>query len=130
MPKADATGLAPEESADYNPPAHDSSVREGLASASTPRCFYFQELHHISHRAQRKSSLFLWWSLWAEALGLKRAKIARPSSPGAPNPAFLTLLRLGYRSCLHKASILSHSRAPSTPSAGQTEKESENAIGK
>jgi len=31
MPKADATGLAPEKSADHNSPAHDSSVRESLA---------------------------------------------------------------------------------------------------
>ena len=35
MPKADATGLAPEKSADHNPPAHDSFLREGLASTST-----------------------------------------------------------------------------------------------
>src|SRR5258708_39850761 len=47
-------GLAPEESADYNPPAHDSFVREGLASASTPRCFYLQALHTLSHRAPER----------------------------------------------------------------------------
>src|SRR6266851_1088736 len=35
MPKADATGLAPKKSADHNPPAHDSFVREGLACAKS-----------------------------------------------------------------------------------------------
>jgi hypothetical protein len=48
--------------------------------------------------------------------------------PGSPNPVFFfALLVLGYRSCLHRRVILSHSRAPSTPPAGQTEKESEKA---
>jgi len=47
--------------------------------------------------------------------------------PGIPNPVFFALLVLGYRSCLHRRVILSHSRAPSTPPAGQTEKESEKA---
>src|SRR6266478_9283331 len=46
MPKADATGLAPKESADYNPPAYDSFVREGLASA--PRRFQLSGATHPS----------------------------------------------------------------------------------
>jgi len=52
MPKADATGLAPKKSADHNPPAHDSFVREGclpllLLAAST-----FRRYTALNHRAQ------------------------------------------------------------------------------
>src|SRR5436305_6632131 len=41
MPKADATGLAPEKSADH-PPAHHSFVREGLVSHHQP--YFFGEV--------------------------------------------------------------------------------------
>ena len=44
---------------DHNPPAHHSLVREGLASASVPRCFYFQALHTLPPPAKSKPSPFL-----------------------------------------------------------------------
>jgi hypothetical protein len=71
MPKADATGLAPEESADYNPPAHHSFVREGLASASAPRYFYLQALHTLSHRAPEKVKPISLVKSLSGGLGLK-----------------------------------------------------------
>src|SRR6266699_3772981 len=111
MPKADATGLAPEKSADHNPPAHDSFVREGLACA----------------KSQIKS-ISLVKSL-SGGLGLRTR---RP--PGclcrAPRiPVFFALLLLGYRSCLHRrvsypARVLRQHRRPV-----RQKKESENAAG-
>ena len=53
MPKADATGLAPEKSAEQNPSVTLSLVTEG---------FLFV----------RPARPFLWWSLGAEALGIQR----------------------------------------------------------
>jgi len=72
MPKADATGLAPKKSADHNPPAHDSLVREGLASTSTLRCFYFPALHGPSTivPSQNRKPISLVKSL-SGGLGLK-----------------------------------------------------------
>jgi hypothetical protein len=53
--KADATGLAPKKSADYNPPARNSFVREGLACPKSQiKPIFFGEV------------------LRAEVLGLKR----------------------------------------------------------
>jgi hypothetical protein len=59
-------------------------------------------------------------------LGIKREDCPAAFA-GHTESLFFALLVLGYRSCLYRASILSHSRAPSTPPAGQTEKESEKA---
>jgi hypothetical protein len=44
MPKADATGLAPKKSADYNPPAHHWFVR-GRVGLLLLAAFNFQALH-------------------------------------------------------------------------------------
>jgi hypothetical protein len=66
MPKADATGLAPKKSAAQ--PSSTQSVLEGFGFSPNRRL------------------AFLWWSLGAEALGIKNAKTARLFLPGVPNP--------------------------------------------
>jgi len=61
MPKADATGLAPKKSADHNPPAHDSSVREGCGfHFCSSLLLHSGALHTLSQCAKSKSSPFLW----------------------------------------------------------------------
>jgi hypothetical protein len=82
MPKADATGLAPKKSADYNPPAHDSFVREGLASTPAHRSFYFQALHTLSLRQVKIKSISL---VKSRSVGLG-PKTRRP--PGRLRRAF------------------------------------------
>jgi hypothetical protein len=126
MPKADATGLAPKKSADHNPPAHDSSVREGVASTSAPRCLYIQALHTLSQCAKSKSSPI---SLVKSLSGGLGPKTRRP--PGRLCRAFRIPVfcssAVGIPLVPTQASILSHSPAPSTPPASQTEKEYEKA---
>jgi hypothetical protein len=125
MPKADATGLAPKKSADHNPPVHDSSVQEGVASTSAPRCFYIQALRTLS-RAKSKSSPI---SLVKSLSGGLGPKTRRP--PGrlcrAFRIPFFCSSAVGIPLLPTQARILSHSRAPSTPPASQTEKEYEKA---
>jgi hypothetical protein len=52
MPKADATGLAPEKSADHNPPAQTNGVREGLPSVLLLAASTFRRYTALNHRAQ------------------------------------------------------------------------------
>jgi hypothetical protein len=121
MPKADATGLAPEESADSNPPAHASSLREGWASASAPRgCLHV--LHYLS--PSRPNQVHFFGEVSERRPWAYNAKTARPPLPGAPNPLFCSSA-VGIPLLPIQASILSHSPAPPTPSAAQTEKESD-----
>ena len=59
MPKADATGLAPKESADYNPPAHHCFVR-GRVWLLFLAAFNFHFRRYTPACAKSKSSPFLW----------------------------------------------------------------------
>jgi hypothetical protein len=79
-------GLAPKKSADHNPPAHDSFVREGLASASAPRCFYFQALHTLSSLRQVKIKPLFFGEVSERRPWAQNPKTARLPLPGAPNP--------------------------------------------
>ncbi len=103
MPKADATGLAPEKSADHNPPAHDSFVREGLPSAAAPRCFYFQPatLPSTIVLSQNSKPVSLVKSL-SGGLGLKTRRPPGCLCRALRIPIYFALLLLGYRSCLHR----------------------------
>jgi hypothetical protein len=71
MPKADATGLAPKESADYNPPAHHWFVR-GRVWLLRLAAFNFQALHNPPACACQNQVHFFGEVSGAEALGLKR----------------------------------------------------------
>src|SRR6266852_6228947 len=85
MPKADATGLAPKKSADHNPPAQDSSVREGCGfgfrSRPSPRAL-LPARHRAEPENQKPISLV---KSPSGGLGLYNAQTARPLLPGAPN---------------------------------------------
>jgi hypothetical protein len=126
MPKADATGLAPKKSADHNPPAHDSFVREG----SAPRCFYFQALHTLSSLRQVKIKPHFFGEVSERRPWAQNAKTARPPLPGAPNPTLLCSSAVGIPLVPTQVSILSHPRAPSPLSADQAGKKSEKSAGK
>jgi hypothetical protein len=110
MPKADATGLAPKKSADYNPPAHDWFVcgRVWLLLLAfrryTPSALGQLKIksHFFGEVSERRP------------LGLKREDRPAVFAGRSESQFCLAPLRLGYRSCLHKASILSHLPAPST----------------
>jgi hypothetical protein len=61
MPKADATGLAPKKSADYNPPAHHSFVREGRGFHFYSSLLLLSRYNtSLSQCAKAKSNPFLW----------------------------------------------------------------------
>ena len=57
MPKADATGLAPEESADYHPPAHITLCAGGFGFCSS-LLSTFRRLHAPSLRQVKIKSHF------------------------------------------------------------------------
>jgi hypothetical protein len=110
MPKADATGLAPKKSADHNPPVHDSFAGGFGLLQVTNQAYFFGEV------------------LRAEALGLKRGRPPGRLCRAFRIPIFCSSA-VGIPLVPTQPSILSHSRAPSTPRAGHTGKESENAAG-
>src|SRR6266851_2921443 len=95
-------GAGSGESADNNSPAHDSSVRESLASTSAPRCFYIQAPHSPSASVPSQNSKPI--SLVKSLSGGLGPKTRRP--PGGLCRALRILVfwappLLGYRSCLH-----------------------------
>src|SRR5271165_150079 len=102
MPKADATGLAPEKSADHNPPAHDSFVRGGAF-----RCCSSLLLLSAATRpstivpSQNSKPISLVKSL-SGGLGLKTRRPPGCLCRALRIPIFFTLLLLGYRSRLHR----------------------------
>src|SRR5580700_4513956 len=103
MPKADATGLAPEKSADHNPSRTPFVCAGGLPSAVAPRCFYFQPLHGPSTivPSQNSKPISLVKSL-SGGLGLKTRRPPSCLCRALRIPIFFALLLLGYRSRLHR----------------------------
>jgi hypothetical protein len=103
MPKADATGLAPEKSADHNPSRTPFVCAGGLPSAVAPRCFYFQPLHGPSTTvpSQNSKPISLVKSL-SGGLGLKTRRPPGCLCRALRIPIFFALLLLGYRSRLHR----------------------------
>jgi hypothetical protein len=99
--KTDATGLAPEKSADHNSPAHDSSVREGLASlllVADPT--FRRQTPSLSAPSQNSKPISVVKSL-SRGLGLKRED--RPAAfAGRSESQVFALPLSGYSSCLHK----------------------------
>jgi hypothetical protein len=106
MPKADATGLAPEKSADHHPPAHDSFVREGLVC--------------------NNKSISLVKSL-SGGLGPKRED--RPAAFAGRSESVFWIFCWWDTARAYTGEYPIPTRAPSTPQADHTGKESENAAG-
>jgi hypothetical protein len=114
MPKADATGLAPEESADYTPSRTPfvGAGGFGLLRFRSSLASTFRRYTPQPARQVKIKSISWVKSRTAEALGLKREDRPAAFVRRSESQFCLAILRLGYRSCLHIASIRSHSPAP------------------
>ena len=130
MPKADATGLAPEKSADHKPPAHHSFVREVclplllLAASTFMRYTAFSQRTELEPQAH-----FVGEVSERRPLGMKRED--RPAAfAGRSESRFSSLFCYWDTARAYTGRVSYPTRALSRPPSAVRPKESEKSAGK